>query len=199
MRNALAVAEEELAVAEAELRTTAQGAFRDSEGRSRLAVLQARVALAQAEREWAAEQLSRVVTHAPRHGLAVFRDPNDWIGRPVKTGEKVLVLADPALVELRLHLAVNDAISLESGAPVRLFLDVSPMSPVRATLHSASYEADLSAEQILGYRVIAHLEDGQDIPRIGLQGTARIEGARAPIAYHVFRRPFAALRQFLGI
>lgn len=199
LRNALAVAEEELAVAEAELRTATQGAFHDAEGRSRLALLRSRVDLKRAERDWAAEQLSRVVVKADRPGLAVFHDANDWIGRPVATGEKVLVIADPQAVELRLHLAVADAIALEPGAKVRLFLDVAPLEPLTATLEHAAYEPELSAQQVLGYRVVARLEDGQVPPRIGLQGTAKIEGPRAPLAFHLFRRPLAALRQHLGL
>lgn len=198
LRNALAVAEEELAVAEAEFRTATQGAFRDAEGRARLALLRSRVDLKRAERDWAAERLSRVQVKADRAGLAVFNDPNDWIGRPVMTGEKVLVIADPHFVELRLHLAVADAITLEPGAPVRLFLDVAPLQPLAAHLVHAAYEPELSDEQVLGYRVIARLDDGQAPPRIGLQGTAKIEGPRAPLAFHLFRRPLAAVRQFLG-
>lgn len=200
VRNALAVAEEELAVAEAELRTATQGAFRDTEGRSRLALLRSRVDLKRAERDWAAERLSRVVVTAEKPGLAVFHDASDWIGRPVRTGEKVLVIADPQGVELRLHLAVADAIALEPGATVRLFLDVAPLEPLSATLTHAAYEPELSDEQVLGYRVTATLDDtGAAPPRIGLQGTAKIEGPRAPLALHLFRRPLAAARQFLGL
>lgn len=199
LRNALAVAEEELAVAEAELRTATQGAFRDAEGRAGLAVLRSRVDLRQAERAWAAEQLSQVTVAADRAGIAVFHDVADWVGRPVSTGQKVLVIADPDRVELRLHLAVADAISLDPGAPVRLFLDVAPLDPLRAELLHAAYEPELSDEQILGYRVVARLAEDQPAPRIGLQGTAKIEGPRAPLAVHLFRRPIAAARQFLGL
>ncbi|MGC2857215.1 HlyD family efflux transporter periplasmic adaptor subunit [Novispirillum sp. DQ9] len=199
LRNALAVAEEELAVAEAELRTTTQGAFHDTDGRSKLALLRSRVDLKRAERDWAAERLSRVVVKADRAGLAVFHDVSDWIGRPVATGEKVLVIADPQSVELRLHLAVADAIALEPGAEVRLFLDVAPLEPLRATLVHAAYEPEMSDDQVLGYRVVARLDDGQAPPRIGLQGTAKIEGPLAPLAFHLFRRPLAAARQTLGL
>ncbi|MFA7430450.1 MAG: HlyD family efflux transporter periplasmic adaptor subunit, partial [Rhodospirillaceae bacterium] len=199
LRNALAVAEEELAVAEAEFRTVTQGAFRDTEDRSKLALLRSRVDLKRAERDWAAERLSRVAVTADKPGLAVFHDANDWIGRPVATGEKVLVIADPQAVELRLHLPVADAITLEPGAAVRLFLDVAPLQPLTATLAHAAYEPELSDEQVLGYRVVATLDEGQAPPRIGLQGTAKVEGPRAPLILQLFRRPLAAARQFLGL
>lgn len=199
LRNALAVATEELAVAEAELRTATQGAFRDAEGRAQLTLLRARVDLRRAERDHAAERLSRVTVTAERGGLAVFHDVSDWIGRPVSTGQKVLEIADPAQVALRLHLAVGDAIALDPGAPVRLFLDVDPLRSLPAVLVHAAYEPDLSDDQILGYRILAHLEDGVAPPRIGLKGIARIEGPSAPLALHLFRRPLAAVRQFLGV
>jgi len=199
LRSTLAVAEEELAVAQAELRTATQGAFRDAEGRAKIAMLSARVNLKRAERDRAAERLSRVTVRAERDGLAVFRDANDWEGRPVKTGERVLVIADPAAVELRLHLPVDDAIALEPGAGVRLFLDVAPLNPLEGRLLHAGYEPELSDDQILGYRVTAALDAGQSPPRLGLRGTARIDGPSAPLALHLFRRPLAAVRQFFGL
>ena len=51
---------------------------------------------------------------------------------------------------------------------------------------------------VLAYRLKARLT-GEELPRIGLKGTARIYGEPVPLAYAVFRRPFAALRQWAGL
>ncbi len=197
LRNALEIASEELAVAEAELRNATQGSFADSRQRARIALLQSERDVRQAKRDYAAEKLSRIQVRAERAGIAVFRDPNDWIGRPVRIGEKVLQIADPERLELRMELPVADAIVLEKGAEVRLFLNVDPLQSLAARLHSVSYEAELSASDVLSYRAIAYFE-GEELPRLGLRGTAKIQGGRVPLAYYLFRRPLSALRQMLG-
>ena len=51
---------------------------------------------------------------------------------------------------------------------------------------------------MLAYDVSATFPPGVVQPRIGLRGSAKIYGERVPLALHLFRRPFAAARQFIG-
>ncbi len=197
LRNTLGVAREELAVAEAELHNATQGSFADTQQRARIALLRSERDVHRVKRDYAAEQLGRIHVRAERAGIAVFRDPNDWIGKPVKTGEKILQIADPNRLELRMELPVADAIVLEPGTEVRLFLNVDPLRPVAARLHSVSYEAELSPDDVLSYRAIAYFEANPP-PRLGLRGTAKIQGGRVPLGYYLFRRPLSALRQAVG-
>ena len=140
---------------------------------------------------------------AERAGIAVFTDVNDWLGKPLSVGERVLTLADPQAPEIDIMVPVGDALVLEPGSRVELFLNVDPLHPLRARLTHASYEAGLSASGVLSYRVKAALEPGEipgeTPPRIGLRGTAKILGDRVPLALYLFRRPLALLRQSLGI
>mgnify|MGYP000981612534 CR=1 FL=1 len=197
------VAAEELAVAGAELRKAEQGALSSPEAAAQVALARAQVDLKAAELAYASEQLERGKVKAERAGIAVFRSVNDWIGRPVRTGERILTIADPARVEIEAHLPAADAIVLEAGNPVAVFLDARPLEPVAATLADASYEAAPTEEGILAYRVRATLDggagNGGDAPRIGLRGTARIDGPRVPLFLYLFRRPIAALRHMLGL
>jgi len=199
LRNQHAVAERTLAVARAEYRQAAQAAFIDPRDSARLAVLQARVDMREAELAHAAERLARVEVAAPAAGVAVFSDPNDWIGRPVATGERIMLIADPAEAELRIFLPVGDAIALDPGAPVELFLDVAPLDPVPAVLTHAGYEAEVTPAGVLAYRVVARFAEDAAVPRIGLQGTAKIYGETVPLGLYLFRRPIAAARQTLGL
>ena len=91
-----------------------------------------------------------------------------------------------------------DAITLQPGAEVEFFLNISPGSPLRAKLHQASYEATQSPASLLGYRLKATLEDADHMPRIGLRGTAKLYGEKVTLFYYLARRPLAAARQFLG-
>lgn len=199
LRSRYEVARKGLTQAEAELLTASQAAFADPQTKARIAQLRAQVALRHAEQELARDLLDRVTVKAERAGIAVFTDVNDWLGKPVSVGERVLTLADPQAPEIDIMVPVGDALVLEPGSPVELFLNVAPLNPLHARLTHASYEAGLSAAGVLSYRVKAALEPGEAPPRIGLRGTAKILGDRVPLALYLFRRPLALLRQTLGI
>ncbi len=198
IRNKLDVAAKELAVAEAEYRQAAQEAVFEDKSRAKLAVLKGRMDQRRGDMAYAQSLLDRIHVTASRAGLALFDDPNDWIGRPVTVGEKLLEIADPAEGELEIWLPAADAITLNLGSDVEFFLNVSPGTPLQATLRQAGYEATPSPANVLGYRLKASLADTSNMPRIGLRGTAKIYGERVTLFYYLARRPLAAARQFLG-
>ncbi|QRY77344.1 HlyD family efflux transporter periplasmic adaptor subunit [Pseudomonas sp. PDNC002] len=191
------VAERSLGVAEAELKTNSQRAFSDAESGSKVDLLAARVEQKRAERDYARDLLARAEVRAPRDGIAVFADAERWTGKPVQTGERLMALADPHRAELRIDLAVGDAIALEPGSEVVLLLDSDPLRRHDARLERAAYEAQSTAAGQLAYRLDAAFDEAP--PRIGLRGTAKLYGDRAPLAYYLLRRPLAAARQSLGL
>jgi len=191
------VADRALGVAEAELKTSTQRAFADAESSARVDLLAARVEQKRAERDYARQLLARSEVRAERAGIAVFADAERLTGKPVQTGERLMQIADPAQAELRIELPVGDAISLAPGAEVALFLDSDPLNRHDARLERAAYEAQATAAGQLAYRLDAAFLSAP--PRIGLRGTAKLFGDRAPLAYYLLRRPLAALRQSLGL
>lgn len=190
------VAERALGVAEAELKANTQRAFADAESSARIDLLAARVEQKRAERDYARQLLARSEVRAERAGIAVFADAERLTGKPVQTGERLMQIADPAQAELRIELPVGDAIALQPGAEVALFLDSDPLNRHAASLERAAYEAQTTAAGQLAYRLDAAFADAP--PRIGLRGTAKLFGNRAPLAYYLLRRPLAAARQSLG-
>lgn len=190
------VAERALGVAEAELKSNTQRAFADAESSARIDLLAARVEQKRAERDYARELLARSEVRAERAGIAVFADAERWTGKPVQTGERLMQIADPDQAELRIELPVGDAIALQPGAEVALFLDSDPLNRHSARLERSAYEAQATAAGQLAYRLDAAFLDSP--PRIGLRGTAKLFGDRAPLAYYLLRRPLAAARQSLG-
>jgi phosphotransferase system IIA component len=198
IENKLEVASKALAVAEAEYRQAAQQAVFEDKSRALLAVLKGRMEQRRADVTYNQSLLDRIKVTATRGGLALYDDPNAWIGKPVAIGERLLEIADPAQAEIEIWLPVADAITLQTGADVDFFLNVAPESPLRATLRQASYEATQSPAGLLGYRLKAKLSDGAHPPRIGLKGTAKVFGERVSLFYYLLRRPLAAARQFVG-
>jgi hypothetical protein len=161
-------------------------------------VLQGRVREKEAELASLAQLLGRVEVRAPRDGIVVFGDPNDWVGKPVVTGERIAQLADPKDAGVLVWLPAADAINLEPGAEIRLFLHVAPLAPLPARLAQTSYQAIASPEGVVGYRVRGTFTDTQPEARIGLKGTAKLYGERVPLAYLALRRPLATLREWSG-
>lgn len=191
------VAERSLNVAEAELKTNTQRAFSDAESSSRIDLLAARVEQKRAERDYASQLLARTEVRAERDGIAVFADAQRWTGKPVQTGERLMEIADPRQAELRIELAVGDALDFKQGAEVALFLDSDPLNRHTARLQRSAYEAQQTASGQLAYRLDAEFEEAP--PRIGLRGTAKLFGERGPLALYLLRRPLAALRQTVGL
>ncbi|WNF45142.1 HlyD family efflux transporter periplasmic adaptor subunit [Pseudomonas sp. SG20056] len=191
------VAERSLNVAEAELKANSQRAFTDADSSARIDLYAARVEQKRAERDYARELLARSDVRAERDGIAVFADAQRWTGKPVQTGERLMEIAAPDQAELRIELAVADALDFQQGTEIDLFLDSAPLHSHSARLQRSAYEAQQTTSGQLAYRLDATFD--QSPPRIGLRGTAKIYGERGPLAFYLLRRPLAALRQTVGL
>ena len=202
LRNRREVARMQLQVARADALAAAQKAFANEASRGELAALNGRVAEREAELRWLDEQVTRIEVRAPAAGVVVFGDVNDWIGKPLVTGERVALLADPQDAGILIWLPVADALNIEPGAEVRLFLQVAPLEPLVARLSQTSYQSVLSPDGLSSYRLRARFEalgaQQRQLARIGLKGTAKIYGDKALLGYYLFRRPLAALREWTG-
>jgi HlyD family secretion protein len=199
LRNRLAVAEREVQVADAKVRKILLLAVNDIRGRHELAIARAELTVKKAERDYARDLSGRADIKAPAGGLAMFGDKRDMIGKPVSVGEKIMEIADPARVELRVDVPVGDAIILKSGARVKVFLDSAPLSPLEATVVRADYQSRNHDGGVLAFRVTAALTDtAAPVPRLGIRGTAQLYGEQVSLAFYVLRRPIASLRQWIG-
>jgi hypothetical protein len=198
MRNRRNVAAKALSVAEAELANSANRAFLDSAAKSQLAALAAQAKEKQAELAYYDELLAMVEVKAERPGVAVFADANDWIGKPIQIGERILQIADPKQVEIRLDIPVHDMIALPDKAKLRLFLDIAPLAAMEGRISYVSYEALPTREGPPAYLARADIASGGAPPRIGAKGVARVTGPSVSLFYYLFRRPLIALRQIVG-
>ncbi len=193
------VAAKGLSIARAEALVAQQRAFDELKSKGELAAAIGRVQEKEAELIAVEAQAARVEVRAERDGIAVYADSNDWIGRPVQTGERVMQIADPQDAGVLVWLPSMDAINIEPGAPLRLFLHVKPLDPLPATLVQTSYQAVTSPDGVSAYRLRGRFDAGTELPRIGLRGTARVSGEMASLGYYVFRRPIAAVREWTGL
>lgn len=199
LSNRRQVALKGLEVAKADAHIAQQRAFDDTKSKGEVAVALGRVREKEAELAAVDSQANRVEVRADQDGVAIFADTNDWLGKPVQTGERVIQLAQPEDSGVLVWLSVADAINLEMDAPVRLFLHTEPLSPRSAKLVEASYQASISPDGVAAYRLRARFNEGTELPRIGLRGTARIAGDWVMLGYFLFRRPLSTVREWTGL
>lgn len=141
IQNRVAVAAQVLATAEAEYRQASQQALNDPKSKMLLALLPGKIAEKRAELTYLQDQVGRARVRAPQAGVVLIDDPAEWIGRPVTTGERILRIAAPDDREVEAWLPIGDAIPLEPGATVRLYLSANPLSPVSAQVRYIAHDA----------------------------------------------------------
>jgi len=175
-----------------------QFSFTNNEEKARLNELSAQVDLKKIELKFAQEKLQNANIYAEKDGVAIVERKNEWQGRPVDVGEKIITIANPKEVEFLVWLPVKDSLVIKEKSSIKVFLDISPISSLSGELVRASYSPSLSPQDILSYRIIGNFE-GKKPPRIGLRGTATVYGSYSIFAYYVLRRPITFVRQFIGI
>ncbi|MGE8066484.1 efflux RND transporter periplasmic adaptor subunit [Pseudomonas sp. NPDC089569] len=198
LRSRAQVLGKEVAVADAELQAASQRAFDNPQSKNELTLLEGRAQQRRAELAAVQAQLKRTQVISPRNGVAVFSDPNDWLGKPVVTGERIMQVADPTQPAMLIQLAVADAIALEPGAEVTLFLTAYPLTPLKGKILETSYQARPSDEGVVAYRLLASIDGAPEHARLGLHGTAKLYGGRVLLGYYLLRRPLATLRAWSG-
>ncbi|MBO6557837.1 MAG: HlyD family efflux transporter periplasmic adaptor subunit [Pseudomonadales bacterium] len=199
LRNGYEIALQARNVATARLRQASQGAFGDDSSRGRVVLLRAELDLKETELAYALELLNQVEVKAEADGLLVYSEASDWVGKPVAVGERVMEIVDPDKVQFRISLPVDDAIVLTEGSEVEVFLHAEPLTSIQASITRTSYNAHLTPENNLAYRIDAAFVDEHPDARIGLQGSARVYGEQVSLFFYVFRRPISTLRQFFGV
>ncbi|MCK9389195.1 MAG: HlyD family efflux transporter periplasmic adaptor subunit [Sulfuritalea sp.] len=199
LNSRLEVARQTLATAEAEYRQFAQQAVTEAKSKGQMAMLQGRIEEKRAEAAYLDALNQRATLTAPRDGIALLDEPSEWVGRPVTTGERIMVVADEHEAEIEAWLPPGDLIELPALADVTIYLNTHPLSPVSGRLRYVAHEALLQPEGGYAYRLRAQLAADEKVPRVGLKGSVKVNGHFVPLLYWVLRKPLAVARGFLGI
>lgn len=192
------VARQTLETALAQFQQTSQLALTDPKYKLDLAAQSGAVEEKRAEYDYLRGQLQRTQIKAPAAGVVLFDDPSSWIGKPVAVGERILRVAKDDEVEVEAWLNLADAIDIPNDSTVTLYLLANPLQPIKAQVHYFSHEAVLRADGTYAYRIRARLDQHIET-RVGLKGTAKINGKWTVLSYWLLRRPLAVLRTSLGV
>lgn len=200
LQSRYALARKDFDTAQEEYRQTAQLAVTDDRNRLDMAERKGKLDQSEVQLDYTAAQLARVRVSAARPGVAVFADPNEWTGKAVAVGERILLLADPAHVELTAYVPVADNVDVRPGQTITLYPKSSPLATYEARIDTVAYRAEPTPDGVLAYRVKATFNDAaaNAQPQLGAMGSARIHGNWVPLVYYVLRRPLTLARQWLG-
>ena len=184
-------------VAEAELLRASQKAFEDHSG-DQVRALRSRLRQHQARVEWVRQQIQQVDIRAPISGVVVDAETHGWKGRPVRTGEKILTLANPRQIEVEMWLPVEDLLPINHSEMIDLYLYRHGNQKSHVRLKRIGYQPEQSPQGVLSYRVIATVERDAAKYRIGERGSARVYGPERSLFFYLFRKPIFWIRSWMG-
>lgn len=194
----ITVTASDLARSIAEYEQESQRALTAPDARLKLASLAAAITEQRARLGYLETRRDDITVRAQDGGRVVMSDKAEWIGRPVSTGEAVMAVAEPEITEIEAWMSAADAIPLVPGARVRLFLNAAPLDPLEARLDYMAYQAIQRPDGTVAHRLRAVFEEGEAMPRLGLQGTIRVDGPDVSLGYWILRRPLAMARRLIG-
>ena len=145
------------------------------------------------------EKLLQMDVRAETSGIAIIKSPREWIGRPVKAGEKILEIADPRKVELFLEVPARDVDLISQGSKVKIFLDRRPLYSLTAKVVETSFDLKESDPTRRYYTFKASLDDSEAPPPIGQKGIARIYGERTNLLFLIFHGQIKFAQTILGL
>ena len=200
LQSELANASEALRAVRSELSGARRLAMRSPERKKELSFLQAEIALKKLDYERAAARLDESDIRAPRAGVAVYSKANELKGKPMRTGEKIMMIADPDEKLLQIRVPTKSMISINEDIPARFHMNVAPLSGYRARIKTVGYQATPDPDGLLTYKVRADLSpEAMQNVRLGWRGTAKLYGEWSVLSYAVIRRPLIFIRKVTGL
>lgn len=199
----VAVEEFELAKRQAELARSnldraAALALSDRRARAEAGLLANRLEQEEVRLAAAKLRMEKLRVSAPKAGTVVMGDPSAFAGAPVRTGERVLVLAEQSDNRLRIWLPQDDRIDFRPDAGVRVFLHADAGKSRDADLTYVAAHAQPGEGGVYGFLAEAEWKRGADAVKLGLKGSAVLYGEEVSLGYWLFRKPLAAVRRFVG-
>ncbi len=201
LKNSYEVTQRKLDTTKAELHSAKQASFYDADKKSQLSRLQTEVKLKEAELAYSKSQLDKTNIFSKSNGIVIIDNPNEWKGKPIVTGERILLIANPLNVEIKIMLSVKDALFLKRDADAKVFLDNKIFESWSGKVTRISYKPEPTPENTISYKIIAdfdNLKENEFIPKIGLRGTAKIYSEDVSLFFYLFRKPITSLRQMLA-
>ena len=195
----LAAAQKQLEMAQSDLMRSMSSGIEDTKALDEMALVNIKIKKEQLDLDYAKYKTSQLKGLAPISGVAIFENADDWRGKPVKIGEKIMFIADPKNTKVKIYIPESDNVFLKLPAEIKVFLNPSPEQTLYAKLNYISQETVITDKHIPSFVAEAEWDKDQSEPKLGLKGNAVIYGENVSLLYYVLRKPIESVRRFLGV
>ncbi len=195
----LKVAEKQVEIAQSQLDRVMTIGLGDSNSLNEAEVWRLELDKEEAQLELAQHQASQLDVTSPADGVAIFDNPDEWRGRPVRVGERVMVVSVPEQSKLRIWLPERDNVVIDPDKHVKIFLNIDPTSTYEAKLTYVSDFSVMTEKGVPSFSAEAEWVDAPEDIKLGLKGTSVLYGENVSIVYWIIRKPWAAFREFIGL
>lgn len=195
----LKVAQKEVEIAKSQLNRVMTTGYEKAEDLNEAGIWKLQLDRDQVKLDLAEYQASKLDVTAPVPGFIALDDPDQWRGRPVQIGERVMMIVDPENTKIKIWISESDNISYLPDEPIQIFLNIDPATTYHANIRYVSDYSLLSATGVTSFVAEADWVEQPEDVKIGLKGTAVLFGETVPFIYWVLRRPWDTLRRMVGI
>lgn len=195
----LRVAQKKVEIINSEVNRATAQAQKDKKALGELAIAALKLKKEKLELELAEYRASQLDVESPINGVALLDDPEEWRGKPVKIGEKVLIIANPEKTKIRMWVPEEDNINLNINIPVKIFLNIHPETSHEARLTYVANFTLVSEKSITSFTAEAEWIGHPKEIKLGLKGSAILYGENVTLFYWIMRKPWAYFRRFIGM
>lgn len=191
------IAEKQVEIAQSQLNRTMTGGLNDPKQLDDVGVWQLELEKEKLNFDLANFRKSQLDVKAPVAGTAIFDNPDEWRGKKVMTGEKILVISAPSQTKVRLWVPESDHMTISKEKIIKVVLNIEPLVSYSAKLDYVADYSVMSEKGISSFTAEASWVEKPKNPKLGLKGSAILYGENVSLFYWLFRRPIAKLRTWL--
>lgn len=195
----LKVAQNEVAITDAALNRALELGLHDQASLDDVAILKLKLEKDKINLDLARNNVEQLDVKSPNNGAVIISDPDQWPGKPVHIGEKVMMIADLSKTKIKMWIPENDNVDINPTEQIKIFLNVYPEKQWTAKLQYIASEVTLSDAQVPSFVAEADWEKPNGDVKAGLKGTAVLYGPKVSLFYYIFRKPWIIFRHIFGV
>ncbi|MFW5498406.1 MULTISPECIES: HlyD family efflux transporter periplasmic adaptor subunit [unclassified Maridesulfovibrio] len=199
----LKIAQQQVNILETTMMTTELKALDSTKAKAELSILDYRLKQENIRLKMAEYRASKLNVRAEVSGSIIVDNPDEWRGRPVEVGQKVLMVVDPENINLRIWLPEADNVNFSNSTEVKVLLNAFPDDSLHARIKYVAQSVSVSPEGVPSIMAEGAFDDqaniGEGKLRMGLKGSAVLYGEKVSVAYWLLRKPWASARRIMGI
>lgn len=196
----LKLSESQVDVLQADVNRAMTQGLSDSDPLTQMPVLKIKMEKEKINRDYQRYINSMLDVKAPAAGIVIMDAPDDWRGRPVSTGDKVMMISNPSEIKVKMWVPESSKVIINPDKPIAIILTSYPVRTYHAKITSIANQSVLSPSNVPS--VVVDADWNGPLPpevKLGLKGTAILYGENVTLFYYIIYRPLEAVRKFLSV